>query len=64
MELIKKKDKLEVHLDEKVVHIKGHQDSDVFTVFTESVETHPSLTNSDIKKLKEEIKKREDIVIN
>jgi len=64
MEIKKRKDKLIVSFDDKVVTLRGHQDRGYFTVFTESVATHPSLSDSDREKLKEELKRREDIVIS
>lgn len=63
MEIIKRRNGLEVHLPNKVVNLRGHQDSDVYTVFTESVYTHPSLNDYDIKILNEEFRRRGDIVI-
>lgn len=63
MDIFKKKDELEVRFPNKVVKLRGHQDSDAFTVFTESVDAHPSLSDNDIKLLVEEFKQRGDIVI-
>ena len=64
MEFEKKNKGLMVHLQDKTVTIRGHQDDDVYTVFTESLETHPSLSESEMGEIKSEIKKRGDIVVN
>lgn len=38
---IKKGKMMEIHLDEKVVIVKGHQDDDAYRIFTESFEQSP-----------------------
>lgn len=63
MELKKKKNELEVRLPTKVVNLKGHQDSDDFTVFTESLISHPYLSDGEIQAIISEIRKRHDIVV-
>lgn len=64
MDIFKKKDELEVRFPNKVVKLRGHQDDDVFTVFTESMETHPCLSDKEKKDIQSEIRKRDDIVVN
>lgn len=64
MDFKKEKNELEVCLPNKVVKIKGHQDDDVFTVFTESLETHPCLSDNEKKEIHSEIRKKNDIVVN
>lgn len=63
MEFKKKRNELEVRLPNKVVRLKGHQDDDAFTIFTESLVTHPALSESEIKAIISETRKREDIVV-
>lgn len=63
MELIKHQNELEVHLEDKIVRLKGHKDKDAFSLFTESLETYPSLSEFEIKGIKEELQRRDDIVI-
>lgn len=64
MDFKKENKELEVHLPNKVVKLRGHQDDDVFTVFTESIETHPCLSDNEKKNIQSEVRKRNDIVVN
>ena len=60
---VKKGKGVEVKLPDKVAFLKGHQDDDVFTIFTESLETHPLLSEKEIKDIYTEVNKRHDLVI-
>ena len=63
MEIIKSRNELEIHFSEKVVKLRGHKDRDAFSLYTESLETSPSLSPKDREELLEELKRRDDIVI-
>ena len=63
MELIKHQNELEVHLENKIVKLNGHQDKDGFSLFIESLETNPTLSPEDRKDIREEVRKRDDIII-
>lgn len=63
MEIIKRRNELEIHFSDKVVKFRGHQDRDAFSLYTESLETSPSLSPKDREELLEELKRRDDIVI-
>ena len=63
MVTLRNKNELEIQLPNKVVKLKGHQDSDAFTVFTESLLTHPALTEDVKEIIISEISKRHDIII-
>lgn len=63
MEIIKRRNGLEVHFLNKVVNLRGHQDGDVYTVFTESVNIHPFLNDYVIEMLNEEFRRKGNIVI-
>ena len=63
MKIVKRKNELVVCFPEKVVKLKGHQDNDFFTLFTESLELNSSLSEKDKKLLIAELQKEKDIVI-
>lgn len=63
MDIIKKTNELEVHIEEKVIKLKGHQDRDVFSLYTESVETYPFSSKKEKTLILEKIKNRLDIVL-
>lgn len=63
MEIKKKTNELEIHFDDKVVKLRGHQDDDAFSLFTESLETCGSMSNEDKENFLQELKKRKDVVI-
>lgn len=60
IELLPEKGGMRIQIDKKSVCVKGHQDSDAFRIYTESFETHPSLTSQDRKVIKDFIQKRND----
>lgn len=63
MEIIKKRNELEIYFSDKVVKLRGHQDRDAFSLYTESFETNPSLSPKNREELLAELKTRNDIII-
>ncbi len=62
---MKSKDQfLEISLPDKVVKLKGHQDKDAFRVYTESLETHPNLTDKDKELIRDKISKDPNIIVD
>ena len=41
------KDYITIQLPNKVVKLKGHQDQDGFRVFSESIESHPTISQKE-----------------
>ena len=64
MDIEKKRNELKVTLEDKVVCLAGHDDIEVFTIYTEVFDTHPHLSDNDRMALRDEFKKRGDIIIN
>ena len=63
MEIIKKTNELEIHYPEKVIKLRGHQDTDDFSLFTESLETNPSLSQKEKEELRTVLRNRSDIIV-
>lgn len=63
MKIVKKPNELELHFHEKVVKLRGHQDNDAFSLFTEDFETNPTMSQTDRQALLAELQKRKDIII-
>lgn len=63
MKIVKKANELEIHFDEKVVKLRGHQDKDAFSLFTESLETNKLLSQKERESILSELHNRNDIVV-
>lgn len=63
MEIVKKLNELEIHFEEKVSKLRGHQDKDAFILFTENLETNTSLSQKEKETVLSELHNRSDIVI-
>ena len=58
-----KGNQMNIHLEDKVVSVKGHLDEDAYRIFSESFETS-SLTSEEQDRIREAVKGRKDIVID
>lgn len=54
----------EFQLSEKVVKLLGHQDSDYFRVFTESLETRSDLSAQEKEIIMEQIRKDPNMILD
>lgn len=63
MVIIKKLNELEIHILDKVVNLRGHQDDDVFTVFEEDWASKTFLTKNEKRAIEDEFVERGDIII-
>lgn len=59
-----KNNEIEISLEDKVVKLRGHQDDDVYRIFTESLESHPELSSRDKEKIKKLVEANPDIIID
>lgn len=55
---------LELPLNNKVVKLRGHLDEDYFRVFTESLETHPNLSQGERERVREILSHEPNIIID
>lgn len=58
-----KGNQMNIHLDNKVVSVRGHLDEDAYRIFSESFETS-SLTSEEQDRIRVALKGRKDIVID
>lgn len=55
---------IEFHLPNKVVKLLGHQDSDFFRVFTESLEARSDLSAQEKEILRQKIRKDPNMILD
>lgn len=64
MSIKKTKNGLRVQTYDTSVELRGHQDDDYYRVFTESLEAKTSISDDDIKEIKDELSKYSDIILD